>query len=141
MTNSEKKAWLGQYRANEREIDRLTEEIQRWGSLATKMGTGFSSVPRSARQGDRVQISVEKITELQAEICDKVDKRVALRREIEQAIAAVKDGVLRLLLAYRYIDGLTWEQVAVEMRYDYSHVAFCLHNKALSGIKVPIVSN
>ena len=34
MTNQEKKAWLMQYRAAEREERRLSEELERWRSRA-----------------------------------------------------------------------------------------------------------
>ena len=33
---------------------------------------------------------------------------------METAIATVEDKTLQLLLQYRYIDGMTWEQIAVK---------------------------
>jgi DNA-directed RNA polymerase specialized sigma subunit len=60
-----------------------------------------------------------------------VDKK----KEIERVIETVGDFTLQTLLKYRYIDGLTWEQTAVNMEYCYMQVCR-LHGKALEKIKL-----
>ena len=64
-----------------------------------------------------------------------------LRAEIKKAISAVPDAKLRTLLSKRYVQGLKWEQIAVDMNHDYSYVVHNLHSKALHFVKVPIESN
>ena len=62
---------------------------------------------------------------------DKRRETVRLRREIEDVIASVPDGRLRMLLRYRYIDGMTWERIAVNMCMDARWIRR-LHGRALS---------
>lgn len=61
--------------------------------------------------------------------------------EIEDAIMRVDDTILRSLLTYRYLDFMTWENIAVEMNYSYVHVVHNLHPKALKKIQELIVFN
>ena len=57
------------------------------------------------------------------------------RREIGAAIDTVPDARLQELLRLRYIEGMTWERVAVQI--DYSYMQVCrLHGKALSQLKM-----
>ncbi len=54
--------------------------------------------------------------------------------EIEDTIMRVEDNILRSLLTYRYLDFMTWENIAVEMNYSYMQVCR-LHGKALQLIE------
>ena len=66
----------------------------------------------------------------------EIDRYVDMREEIQTAISMVDDIQLRTLLSLRYINGLTWEKIAVEMNYDYRWI-LRLHGKALSEIEIP----
>lgn len=131
MTNQEKKAWLLQYRRLDDRIDRMEKEKSRWMERATKMSASSDGMPRGSGVSDTVGQAVAKIADLQAEINREIDRLVDLRREIEAAIRTVDDSVLRELLERRYIDGDTWENIAVLMHYSYMHVCR-LHGMALA---------
>ena len=60
----------------------------------------------------------------------KWDALVALREEARALIERITDGRYREVLTLRYLDGQSWEQVAVTMGYDYYHV-HKLHGRAL----------
>lgn len=136
MTNQEKKAYLLRYRDNEREIRRLQEEILRWESQSRKTTVSFGGAGGTGGNGeDRLQIAVEKIVRLQNRLTQQVIERVRLREQIEDAIASVEDERLRLLLRYRYIEGWTWEHIAVELLLDYRWV-LRLHGKALECLTI-----
>ena len=131
MTNQEKKQYLLQYRNNESEISRTIEELTRWESRARRVTSGWSDLSSgTSNQGDRIQMCVEKFIEMQNKLAEQIDRGVALREDIEKAIGAVADDRLRLLLRYRYIDGYTWERIAVEMHYSWRQVVR-MHGKAL----------
>lgn len=49
------------------------------------------------------------MAELRGALYDRLLDAAAVRREIERAIASLGEERLRLLLEYRYIDGLTLE--------------------------------
>lgn len=131
MTNQEKKAYLGRYRDNEREIRRTEEEILRWESLSRKTTTTMGAAGGGSNGEDKLQAAVEKIVRWQNRLTLQLGERVRLREEIEAAIGTVEDERLRLLLRYRYIDGWTWERIAVEMCYSYMQICR-LHGKALA---------
>ncbi len=135
MTNQEKKAYLGRYRDNEREIRRTEEEILRWESLSRKTTTTMGAAGGGSNGEDKLQAAVEKIVRWQNRLTLLLGERVRLREEIEVAIGTVEDERLRLLLRYRYIDGWTWERIAVELNYAYRNVTR-LHGRALDEIKM-----
>ena len=134
MTNQEKKAYLGRYRDNEREIRRPEEEILRWESLSRKTTTTMGAAGGGSNGEDKLQAAVEKIVRWQNRLTLQLAERVRLREEIEAAIGTVEDERLRLLLRYRYIDGLTFERIAVELNYSWRQICN-LHGKALNEVK------
>ena len=122
MINCEKKAFLRRYSDNEREIKRLEEEITRWESRAEKITASYSLAPAHGNEGDKVQVAVDNIAEVKAMLYDRLTDATELRRSIQAAIDTVEDGRLRNLLAYRYIDGQRWEEVAVNMGVSWQHI-------------------
>ena len=135
MTNQEKKKWLLEYRRLEQNIERDMEELQRLESRAEKITSMVSEMPKGSQQGDSLQRSVEKICELKVSLNQRIDAAVEKRKEIETVIETLEDKTLQLLLRYRYIDGMTWEQIAVKMRYDYRWV-LRLHGRALERLTI-----
>lgn len=134
MTNQEKKAYLGRYRDNEREIRRTEEEILRWESLSRKTTTTMGAAGGGSNGEDKLQAAVEKIVRWQNRLTLQLAERVRLREEIEAAIGTVEDERLRLLLRYRYIDGWTWERIAEGLSLGYRWI-LRLHNLALTELK------
>lgn len=78
-------------------------------------------MPHGTGTGDPTGNTAVKINKLKQMIDEAINKRIKLRMEIETAIDRLspKDG---LLMRKRYLEGKKWEQVAVEMNYDYRHV-------------------
>ena len=122
MTSQQKKESLLKYREAIREAERLENEMRRWRSRAEKVTMALKMTP-SGSPGSR---SLEGAAQRRA---------VDLRRHIEVSIAQVEDGRLRELLRHRYIDGDTWESIAVKMDYSYMHVCR-LHGDALAALKM-----
>ena len=133
MTNGEKKSILLEYRAIERRINRLIDEKAAWNAKATATTSSFSDMPRSGGGSDKIQTTVEKIIEIEEKLDHEIDALVDLRNRIETAVEKLEDGRLRDVMRYRYIDGMKWEQIAVEMHYSYMQVCR-LHGKALLEI-------
>lgn len=133
MINKDKKKWLLEYRKLDQDIERDMEELQRWKSRAEKITSSVSDMPKGGNQGDRLQLAADRICELEERLNGKIDAAVKRRKEMEAAIATVEDRTLQLLLRYRYIDGMTWEQIALRLNYSYMHVCR-LHGQALSQI-------
>lgn len=132
MTNKDKKAWLKRYSAIDRQIKNKTDELSMWRSRATKITPTYSGLPKGGG-GDRIQTAVDNICRLEDEINAEIDRLIITRGEINEAIAKVEDERLREVLTLRYIQGKSWEWIAVEMHYNYRWVTK-LHGKALSEI-------
>lgn len=139
MTNQKKKEYLKRYKKIDSEINQLLLEKQEIMTLGTKITPTYSNVPKGAGEGNKVQSVIERLEEQEAKIDKKVDDLCEVKADIEKAIHTVDDDILRLLLRYRYINGWTWERIAVEMCYAYRNVTR-LHGKALALIRVPNMS-
>ena len=72
--------------------------------------------------------------ELQEMYRAKLDELASEQLAIEQAIEQL-DPTARMLLRYRYIDGLQWEQVCVKMSYSWRQTHY-LHGEALRQLSL-----
>ena len=133
MTNQEKKEYLQRYRTAEREEARLCREIGRWRSRAEKMTAGYGPSPTGGGDGRSLEHTMEHIDELTRRLIRQRDALVALRVQTGAAIDAVPDPRLRELLRLRYIEGMTFEQIAVTMGYCWRQVVR-LHGAALNQV-------
>ena len=133
MTSQEKKEFLSRYLEILAEEKDIREEIAYWESKAQKVTASWSAVPSGGKGSDKVQMGAIKIAELRESLIDKINQLTAVRIEIERAIGTVQDDTQRRLLRRKYINGLTLEQIAVEMHYSYVHTCR-IHGYALSNI-------
>lgn len=135
MTNQEKKAYLMQYRAADNEINDLLREKERIMARLTKMTSSVSDMPHGPHQPDKLTDGVAAIIELDAEIDRKVDELCEMRREITKQVDKMDSDKQRRVLKLRYISGMTWERIAIEMRYDRTYV-WRLHGAALNSLSM-----
>ena len=96
--------------------------------------------------GDRVQTSpgrdaafvraLGRIEEMEERINGEIDMLVDLKAQIEDVIHRLLNPDYQLLLTYRYLEGMTWEEIG-----DLLHVAiatvFRWHKTALSLLQMP----
>lgn len=137
MKNQEeqkKKAWLQQYRQAGREIDDLLRERERILSTMTKMTANYSGMPRSSGGvSDRMESCVDKLSELETELSAKAERLVSFRKEIERRIDALDSSEQKRCLRLRYLEGMTWERVSLEMGYERMQV-WRIHGRALENL-------
>lgn len=90
----------------------------------------LDGMPRSSSAGAS---AVERAAERHAALLDRYRERQA---ELSEAVLEIETAINslptkeRTLCRYYYIQGLTWEQVCVEMNYSWSQV-HRIHAKAL----------
>ena len=125
------KEYLRQYGQLKREVLRLIDERQRWVDLATRITPAYSDAPKGGQSGDgKIPAAVEKIVEQERRIDAKIAEMTKLLDEIEKLLGEVGNPDYRLLLELRYLQGLTWEQIAKKMHFSWPHI-IRLHGKAL----------
>lgn len=135
MTNQEKVKFLKRYKQIDKEINQLLLEKREIFSLGTKITPTYSDMPKGIGENNKIQSTIEKLEAQENKINQKVDLLYKVKEDIEKALYTVKDDTLRVLLRYRYINGLTWEKIAVNMHYTYQWV-YKLHGEALRKLKV-----
>lgn len=135
MTTQEKKCYLNRYLNLDREISLLFEELTRYKALSTRMTAVLTASRPGGLPEDRLQVSVDRIAEVEDCINRKIDEWASVRDSIVSVIDTVDDPRLRTLLLSKYIRGKTYEQIALEMHYSWRHV-MRLHNKALDAVLV-----
>jgi DNA-directed RNA polymerase specialized sigma subunit len=79
---------------------------------------------------------VGKIIDLEKQIQQEVDRLVKLKTDIREAINQMQDIDEKLLLRYRYINFLNWEEICVNLNVSMRTV-HRLHSLALQHLKVP----
>ena len=78
---------------------------------------------------------VEKIIELENVINKDIEKMLSLKLKIRTSIDAVQDNDERLLLKYRYLNFMKWEEICVKMQISI-RTAHRIHATAISNIKI-----
>lgn len=116
-------------------INRMLEEQYRWKCLAMKVTQNFSPTPGGGESGSPIERPMDKVDELERKITQAIDELADIRMEIEDVLGQLEDDTLRELMEHRYIDGLTWEQVAEKMHYSWRHTCR-LHGEALAKINM-----
>ena len=116
------------------------EEVARLRAMASSISSPIL--------GDKVQTSrsahapfaksVEKIYRMEAQIDHEIDTLVDLKQQMRDVIAAVPDTDERLVLRYRYIHNMTWEQIGIELNADARTIRRW-HTEAILHVELPDV--
>lgn len=131
------KDYLSRARHLDREITALLRAKQEARSKALSATRAPDSVNANATPDPHGRF--DRLVELEELIDRRVDALVDVKREILTAIAQVEDSRYRTLLTERYVNFLTWEEIAVEMHYSFRRVTQ-LHGEALRAL-LPIISH
>lgn len=130
----EAKEYLQRYRFALQKIDLLTEQIERLRSRAETTGGSFIEYGASGGgPSSMVEQSVVAIIDLERELKEWIRLSVLEEREITRIIYSLENKEYMTVLAHRYIEGLLWKEIAIEMRYTERHVKR-LHQMALREI-------
>lgn len=114
-------------RTLDREINSLLEEKQDVRDRILKITQSYTG---NVVQSTKDPHKFDRVVELELEIDRNIDELVKVKAEILNAISKLTDGRYREILRLRYLKGMTFEQIAVEMNYSWRHVC-TLHGRAL----------
>jgi DNA-directed RNA polymerase specialized sigma subunit len=79
---------------------------------------------------------VVRIVDLEKQIQQEVDRLVKLKTDIREAVNRMENVDEKLLLRYRYINFLNWEEICVNLNVSMRTV-HRLHSSALHHLKIP----
>ena len=129
------KEWLQRGRRIEMEIEAL-ENARR--ETYDRLVSAVSHIDKIAVTATKDPHIFDAYAAFSERISAKVAELISVRVEIIQAVELLQDRRYRILLTCRYIRGMTWEKIAVEMHYSWKQI-HRLHGAALVAI-APIVS-
>jgi DNA-directed RNA polymerase specialized sigma subunit len=135
LTNQEKIQFLRQYRHILEKIEILQKDLIRWRELGEKVTPSLTGTLQGGQNVPKVEQSAINICDTQKEISERIRQLSSVYVQILSAIDTVDDISLQNLLHRRYIEGQTFERIAVEMHYSWRHV-HRQHKQALSEIKL-----
>ena len=132
------KEYLHQAYRLDHKINSDIEELRRLREMSGSIS--------SPALGDRVQTSqsyeasfvhsIEKIISLEEKINQEIDTLVDLKEQMRGVIAAVDNTDEQMVLRYRYIHNMTWEDIGDELNADKSTVRRW-HGTALTHVVLP----
>lgn len=133
MTRDELKAQLRKYHDLKAERAQLRREIERIEAImAAPKGANLDGMPRSPGAGDPVLQAVTQHMALLERYQAQETKTAAAQAEIEDMIESL-DSLERRLMRHRYIEGLGWEAVCVEIGYSWRQT-HNIHARALDQL-------
>ncbi len=131
------KEYLSQAFHIDKQLKSKLEQLSVLRELATTTTQPLSDMPGSPNRNiDRMEKAIIKIMDMEKEISEEVDALLDLKNEIAQCIKAVDDIDCQLILEFRYLCFMSWEDIAAEMNFTVRNVHI-LHGKALKMIEVP----
>jgi len=136
---------LNQYTDIQQEIKELEHRIQRLrnkrNDRLTDTAVGSSpEFPYNERiytiSGFNLEDSNEKLDRLEQLLKKRIQKCEDMKEEIEKFIDNIEDSRTRRVFTLRYIEGLTWLQIARRIeRYDESYPRKIIHDKYLNKVR------
>ena len=129
------KEYLQQAYYIDSEIDAKLAQVMVLRQTAAKATSTMSITPGGGYDVHRMEATIVRMVDLEAEINGDIDRLVDLKREIGAKIKAVERPEYRIVLARRYLCYESWEQIAVGRGYDIRHV-YRIHGEALAYITV-----
>ncbi len=123
---------LQRYREIMLEAEQLQEQMKRLESTIIFPSQKLKDLPPSSFDNNKMAKIVEKLLALQDLYSKKLSDSCAAQLEVESYISSLPEREQRLM-RYRYIEGLTWEQVADKMHYSSKQIRR-IHNATLDSM-------
>lgn len=121
---------------------RINYQLKKLGELKS----AACSLPAVTIRKDKVQTSANgdapfvraliRVEEMEEKINKEIDRLADLKEEIMGVIGQVDSEELQMILIYRYLEGLTWEEIGDLIYADRSTVKRW-HRKAIEQIVLP----
>lgn len=126
------KQYLSQIRRLDMMINQRIDEAEALIGIAVGLRSPElkRDVVQTSPSGDSIGNTMNKYIDLQREINDMIDRFVDLKHKIIGEIHAVPDIRYSELLYHRYVEYMSFTQIAEVMHYEYKYICR-LHGMAL----------
>lgn len=123
------KETLESYQLVKSEIECLKRKIARLNKDPCVSDVVLRSNPEFPYELQTIRLEGEdtagrrKLQRMLRQLRDRTNQLMELDLEIEIFIAAIKDSTLRMIFRYRYLEGLTYEQIGKRLHLDRSRIS------------------
>lgn len=125
------KQYLNQIRDVKHDIEKLQARIRDKRALLTSISVNSNDVRvQLSSDPDKMASMVANILDMESELKDSVDKSLELERKITNEIDKIKGEKYKDVLFWRYVQGYTFEMIAVTTSYSYRQT-IRIHGEAL----------
>ena len=130
------KEYLSQAFRLDQRINSKLEQVSKLRDLSMKAsGLRLAERISGTKEHSLMETALVKMIDLEAEINADIDRLVDLKREILAIINSVHPAEYQLVLEMRYLNFMTWEEIADRMSYSWRNVHY-VHGKALQRIEL-----
>ncbi len=119
-----------------REIEAYFRKLERLEAAADSCVPILDGMPRARGASDRVSRYASEIHDLKALIDCSVQECFCERSHLEHYIQTVKDSEIRMILSLKYINGLSFRQIAFSLGYREESVPRKKHNEFLKMTEI-----
>jgi hypothetical protein len=96
-----------------REIERDQERLEQLRARVSAPGSpNYDGMPKSPSFENRLERYIAEMVDLEAIIQAKITQYLHERNRLERYIAEIPDSLTRQIFQLRFINGLTWVQIA-----------------------------
>lgn len=120
LEQMETSAWLNRAFYKEKKVRALRSLLERDRARAQGLSVNYEGIDKGHSDGR--ENGVEAALQICAETSEAYDKALCeydtIRREVSQIINGMHDDELEAIFIYRYLDGMSMEEIAERMHYD-----------------------
>lgn len=128
------KQYLARYRAMRAQYASAIREIEDLRASLTGITAPIKGdVVTGSGPSDRMADTVARIVDMEVALGGTADEMHAALTQIMEAIAAVPDATQRAVLQLRYVEGLSWQRIALEINYS-DRQTYVIHGCALAAV-------
>ena len=132
------KEYLRQYSVLREYVRQLEEDIRELEEQRDSVSKQITGMPHASDLKDRTADLAVKLTELHEQALEQRAEAWRKRTEIRDQINSLGNWRQSRVLYLRYIAGMTWPQIAVEMGYAALSPLHRLHGRALQAFEKKI---
>jgi len=118
-----------------REIEHLQERIIELETVASSCSSQITGMPHASGISDKIGKYAAEIADLKYLLSLNLQKCFYELNRLNRFINNVEDSEMRQILTYRYISGLTWQQIAFNIGEHDEQYPRRRHNKFLGKVK------
>ena len=124
---------LSAYLSARKEHKQITDQLAELNARMVNVGAQvIDGMPKGGSGVDPMPGMIDLKAKLMERYCALAEELIRTQLSIEEAIETL-DSTERTLARYRYIEGLTWEQVCVALGYSWSQTHL-IHSRVLDKL-------